>query len=324
MKLTAAALLAAVAVVQPAELVTRDVYLMGTRAHLSTYASSRTAGMARLEGALRVLEEAEQELSTWRTDSAISALNRSPVGRPWQASERVCRMLSSVFGSYRMTNGTFDPGVGRLIEAWGIHGNGAIPTDAALSRARAASGLEHFTFERERCILVRRAEATLDVGAFGKGEALDRVHDLAIPDPWMIDLGGQISVGGSRPPAGAWTVAVAHPLRRDEPHLHVRMTAGSLSTSAGSERDQLVNGRRVGHILDPRTGQPAGFTGSVTVWHQRGLDADALSTALYVTGPDEGMRWAEERGVAALYLIPGNGVSRRMTAAFAPLVIAPE
>jgi thiamine biosynthesis lipoprotein len=102
------------------------------------------------------------------------------------------------------------------------------------------------------------------------------------------------------------------------------MTSGSLSTSAGSERDLAVNSTRVGHIVDPRTGHPATFDGSVTVWHERGLAADILSTALYVMGPEAGLRWAAARGIAACYLIP-DGASVRMesTAAFSRLVTAP-
>jgi thiamine biosynthesis lipoprotein len=150
----------------------------------------------------------------------------------------------------------------------------------------------------------------MDVGAFGKGEALDRVASVLGAGPWLVDLGGQVSVGGRSPGDDAWAVAIADPRWRDRPVLEVRLSAGSLSTSAGSERDHVVGGRRVGHILDPRSGQPAAFTGSVTVWHQQGLAADALSTALFVMGPEEGLRWSESRNLAVLYLIPESGTLR--------------
>jgi thiamine biosynthesis lipoprotein len=134
-------------------------------------------------------------------------------------------------------------------------------------------------------------------------------------DPWMIDLGGQVSAGGVTDEG--WPVAIAHPHNRTTPHLRLTLLHGSLSTSGGSERDLTAGGTRVGHIFDPRTGRPAPFAGSVTVWHERGLAADILSTALYVMGPDEGLRWAAAHQVAALYLIPeGSAVLARMTAAF--------
>jgi thiamine biosynthesis lipoprotein len=158
---------------------------------------------------------------------------------------------------------------------------------------------------------------TLDVGAFGKGEALDRAAARLKDVAWMIDLGGQVSVGGSRTGGSPWTIDIAHPADRDQPLVRVNMRHGSLSTSAGSERDQRVSGGRVGHILNPRTGSPAAFSGSVTVWHERGLVADILSTALYVMGPDKGISWAATHDVSVLYLIPdGDEVRVRVTSSF--------
>lgn len=123
----------------------------------------------------------------------------------------------------------------------------------------------------------------------------------------MINLGGQVSVAGPGPGGQPWTVDVADPLKRDRAAFSVRFNRGSLSTSAGSERDLLVDGHRVGHLLDPRTGMPAPFQGSVSVWHEQALVADILSTALYVMGPETGLPWAESRGLSAAYLVPEAG-----------------
>ena len=297
--------------------VSREVYLMGTRAQLSTHAATRAAGLATLASALAVLEETEQELSTWRESSDMSALNRQPVGEPWMADGRLCRMFSDVWEWHHATDGAFDPAIGRLLAAWDVRGEGIVPSRAAHERARALSGMALLAFDPGRCTLTRRADVAMDEGAFGKGEALDRSAAVVGDDPWLINLGGQVSVGGRLPPEGGWTIAVADPRRRNHPALQVKMTTGSLSTSAGSERDLVANGVRVGHIFDPRTGRPATFNGSVTVWHERGLAADALSTALYVMGPEAGLRWAEARGIAACYPIPERGTLRvEMTRSF--------
>jgi FAD:protein FMN transferase len=224
----------------------------------------------------------------------------------------LCRMFADVWGWYQVTDGAFDPGIGHLLDAWDIHGEGTVPDPQRARRIRATSGLAQISFDARQCTLTKRADATFDVGAFGKGEALDRVASTIGGLPWMVDLGGQVSVGGTAPSDG-WRVAVADPRDRERPFLHLRLTRGSLSTSGASERSLVVNGRRINHIFDPRTGTPAPFTGSVSVWHQQGLAADALSTALVVMGPDEGLRWAEAHTIAALYLIP-NGSQTRIAA----------
>ena len=234
-------------------------------------------------------------------------------------------MFTEVWRWHAETGGAFDPAIGRLLGAWDVHGSGRRPTADAQRQAAAASGLSLVAFDRTGCTLTRRGDVAIDAGAFGKGEALDRVDAVLGDAPWMIDLGGQVAVGGDAPDGG-WTVAVADPRHRDRPLLHVRLVDGSLSTSGSSERDLTVDGGRIAHIFDPRTGTPATFDGSVTVWHRSGLAADALSTALFVMGPDEGRRWADARGIAALYLVPGRGgaTDTVATRAFRERFSAPE
>ena len=311
----AVAMTAALSAQGASQLVVRDVYLMGTRASLATYAGSRDAGLSALQSALRALERTEAELSTWRDSSEISTLNRQPIGTPWRATPAVCRLLDDVWRWQAATGGAFDPAIGRLLTAWDVHGEGAVPNAADQARAASTSGLAHLAFDASRCTATRLSDVAIDVGAFGKGEALDRAAAVMGRDPWMIDLGGQVSAGGLT--HQGWPVAIAHPHNRTTPHLRLTLLHGSLSTSGGSERDLTAGGTRVGHIFDPRTGRPAPFAGSVTVWHERGLTADILSTALYVMGPDEGLQWAAAHQVAAVYLIPeGSAAQTRMTAAF--------
>jgi thiamine biosynthesis lipoprotein len=119
-------------------------------------------------------------------------------------------------------------------------------------------------------------------------------------------------VHGYPPGKSGWNVAIARPERRDRPALTLELRSGSLSTSSSSEQP--------GHILDPRTRMPVEFNGSVIAWHERGLVADILSTALFVMGPEKGLVWANARGLAACFLIPAReGLTIRPTRTFAKL-----
>lgn len=305
-----------------AGVVIREAVLMGTRARLVTYAETRETGLNALDAALAILEDSERELSTWLGESDVSRLNRTPIGEPWVATGRTCGLIADLSALVAMTGGAFDPAVGRSIDAWDIHGEGRIPSDDELAAALERSGWARLALAPDACVVVRDADVTIDVGAFGKGEALDRVVAAGLPSPWLIDLGGQISVMGVPPGRAGWPVSLAHPRNRDREALALEIPPGSLATSGGSERDLRVNGERVGHILDPRTGRPAPFAGSVSVWHVSGLYADALSTALYVMGPDEGLAWATTRGLAAVYLIPeGDDLRVAATPAFEPFLV---
>ena len=323
-RLLAWALALGFGVIQAAEVgptVSRDALLMGTRARLVVEAETREHGLVVLQSALDALERTERQLSTWRDDSAMSIFNRRPVGA-WMALDApLCQMWREVDRWRVNTAGAFDPAVGALVEAWDLHGTGRVPDPAVLDAARARTGSRWLDFDAAGCRLARRGLATLDVGAFGKGEGLDRAAAVLAGRRWLIDLGGQVSVGvtdGNRAP---WGVDVADPRDRGRPALRLRMTHGSLATSAGSERDLAVNGTRVGHILDPATGSPATFDGSVSVWHERALVADILSTALYVMGPEAGMPWARARDLGVAYLIPDSaGLRVVATPAFQALL----
>jgi thiamine biosynthesis lipoprotein len=304
------------------ETITRDVLLMGTRARLVTYSDTRDAGLATLDAALAELEATERELSTWMNDSSLSRLNRWPVGEPWPLDDRACDLMADLFALGTLTGGAFDPAIGRLTDLWGIHGAGRIPTDTELAAAREQSGLSRLQFVRKDCTVQRLADVAIDAGGFGKGEALDRVVAAGIAGPWLIDLGGQVAVAGTPPGGGRWPLALAHPVDRERELLALEIPPGSLATSAGSERDVEVERQRVGHILDPRAGAPATFAGSVSIWHISGLYADALSTALYVMGPKDGLAWATAQGLAAAYLVPdGDTVRIESTLAFEPFIV---
>ena len=314
---------AVLAVLGADRFVERHIYVMGTRASLAVWTVDRSAGLTALEGAVSVIEGAERQLSTWRHDSALSALNDTPSDTPVELSADLCLLFSQLAEWHDATRGAFDPAIGGLLEAWDVRGSGRIPSATERERARLTSGMKHFDLNVETCTVTRAGEARIDAGAFGKGAALDEAALRLSGLRWMIDLGGQVSVGGRHGDGAGWPVAVADPRHRDQAALDLLMPEGSLATSGGSERDLLVAGQRVGHIIDPRSGLPAAFDGSVSVWHRSALVADVLSTALFVMGPDEGLRWAEARGLAVCFL-ESSAVAElrvRMTPSFAALVV---
>src|SRR5262245_51651001 len=132
-----------------------------------------------------------------------------------------------------------------------------------------------------------------DEGGFGKGYALDRMLTLLDGDA-VINFGGQIVVRGAR------EVAIAHPLYRDKPLVTLTLRDASLSTSSNSERL---------HIIDPATGKPVPARGSVSVIDPSAFRADALSTALYVMGPERGLAWARAHGVTAIFITQSGEIT---------------
>lgn len=266
---------------------------MGTSLALEIEAPTRDVGLAASEKAVRVIEAVEARLSTWREDSELSLVNRQPVGRPLSISTDLSSWLTRARSWSERTDGSFEPSVGALVDLWGLRTGGveAAPTDVALAAALASVGRARWSLAEEH--VTRLAEGTrFEEGAFGKGAALDLAAKAAREagaTTVAIDLGGQWIFEGR--PA---TCAVAHPLDRSRPFVTLERPTGSFSTTGNSERGISVAGKRLGHVLDPKTGRPARDWGSLTVWAPSAFDADVLSTALYVMGPEAAVRWAAD------------------------------
>jgi thiamine biosynthesis lipoprotein len=294
--------------------VERRVMLMGTSLEIEVEAPDRAAALAASEEAVAALAAAEARLSTWRPDTELARLNRAPVGERVPLSPHLAAELAATRRWWRETGGAFDPAVGPLVKAWGLREGGRLPSPAERAAAVAATGMDGLRLENG--VAVReRAGLMLEEGAWGKGAGLgDAVAALAA-DPAVsratLDLGGQVALF-SRRRAGAapWRVPVADPWQRDRVVAELTVDGGSVSTSGNSEHGITAGGRRLGHILDPRSGEPAPDFGSLTVWAADPLTADCLSTGLYVMGPEAAMDWAANHpGVEVLVLRPHEALA---------------
>lgn len=293
--------------------VERESYLMGTVLRGRVAAEGREAGLELLERVFERVRELEGVLSSWRDDSELARVNGAAPGAPVRVDPRLLALLEEASRWADTTGGAFDPAVGALVEAWDLRGAGRRPGDAELSRALAATGISRYTLDPRAGTVTRPDTAGwIDTGGFGKGAALREVQRLLEAGgagPALFDFGGQILALGAPPGEAGWRVSVAHPSRRREAAEELVVRDRSVSTTSQSERWVEAGGERIGHVLDPRTGRPVPAWGSVTVVAGDALVADVLSTALFVMGPEEGMRWARGLGgaVGVLFLVETAG-----------------
>lgn len=285
---------------------------MGTRLRVSLVAPSAEAGATAIEVAFAEVRRLEAVLSSWREESELGRLNEAEPGVPVSASAELLGLLAEVRAWAKRSDGAFEPAVGALIDAWDLRGSGRIPGEAELVRALAASGPEAFVLDMEAGTVTRRAAGGwMTAGGFGKGAALGVAADALRArgvESALLDFGGQLQALGSPAESAAWRVGVAHPFHRREEAAVIHLADASAATSAASERFIEIDGVRYGHILDPRTGWPVRAWGSVTVVATDALVADLLSTALFVIGPEAGMKWAETfEEIGVLFLVQDDG-----------------
>lgn len=249
----------------------RSVYLMGTEVAIRVEAESRADALAASEAALRALEAAEQRLTTWKPEGELAQVNAGAAPTLTLAAE-----LREAGAWAERTEGAFQAQTAALVSAWGLRGEHRMPTQVEIDAALVQPG-------------------GWDEGGFGKGAALRgaarALQELPSVSRATLNLGGQWLLVGD----GEFELEVAHPRLRDQSIGRLRIPAGSVATSGNSERGGIqVDGERIGHILDPRTGYPAQDFGSVTVVHSDPFSADCLSTALFVLGPERALAWANE------------------------------
>lgn len=278
----------------------RRLAAMGTYFDLEVSSTTRARALQASERAVQAVEACAQRLSTWSEASELAAFNAAPIGQALVEGplfEELARCLEL----HALTGGAFDPAIGRLVTAWDLRGEGRVPTDAERATAVVPGGLSSvlaLESTAQGSLLRKIGPGQLEEGGFGKGAGLDRALAALAAEGVTrarLDLGGQVALLSADPRAEPFEVALADPIARALPVVVVELSGGSLATTGNSERGISVDGVRFAHVLDPRHGRPATDFGSLSVWAPSAFTADALSTGLYVLGPDAALAWAEQQ-----------------------------
>jgi thiamine biosynthesis lipoprotein len=297
----------------------RELAAMGTWFSIRVEAPDRPAALAASESAFRAVRAVEQRLSTWSEDSELGRLNAAPPGTPVRLSPESLAELGRAFELAARTGEAFSPAAGPLVDAYDLRGAGRWPGPGELELALERSRSELWRTTDLAAVRLD-AGARIEEGAWAKGAGLDgALAALAQTgaSAARLDLGGELARFGRERERG---IEVADPRDRARIALRLSCALPHAATSANTERSLAVDGRALPHLLDPRSGEPAPSAGSVTVLCARGLDADALSTALFVLGPDAGLAFAEAAPeTEAVFLIPdSHGLLVRATSGLSP------
>jgi FAD:protein FMN transferase len=280
-------------------------HAMATRFELLLYGEDATFLRAAGEEALEEIERLEEQLSFYRPSSEISDLNARAAREAVPVDPRLFRLLQRAKALTEATDGAFDSTVGPLMRCWGfVGGTGRLPEPAALTAARAVVGMQHVELDEEAFTVRFLVDGvTLDLGAIGKGYALERAAGLLSEAGITSALlhGGTSTVVaiGAPPDEPHWSIALQHPQNDDEHVAVVPLRDEALSISAVHGKAFGAGGHLLGHVIDPRTGHPVVGAQLASVATRSATDTDALSTALLVLGeewlPTLQSRWPEAR-----------------------------
>jgi len=265
---------------------------MATRFEIVLHGGDPARLRAAGEEALDEIERLEAQLSLYRPTSEIARVNAWAATQPVRVSPGVFRLLQQARDLSRECGGAFDITVAPLVRCWGFMGQGGrTPTDDEIDAARAKVGVTHLLLDEAASTVAFDVEgAMLDLGAIGKGYAIDRaveiLRDAGVPNA-LLHGGTSTAFGiGSAPEGQPWKVAVEYP--PDNTVLATfELHDSALSVSAVWGRSSIADGKTFGHILDPRTGRPAEApqgAALAAVALPSATETDAFSTALLVLG----------------------------------------
>jgi len=285
-------------------------------------------GVPALKSAIQSsLDRINEEMSTYQPDSAISRFNALEEGGSLVLPSDFAMVLSEALSLSRDTGGAYDVTVGPLVNLWGFGPDPERfepPEADAIEAARQRVGWRKLSL-RDRT-LTQPGDVYLDLSSIAKGFAVDKLATLlknAGIGNYLVEIGGELRASGKKPKGQPWRIAVERPIpgvRQVEKVIPLRDVA---IASSGDYRNFFEkDGVQYSHTLDPRTGYPVDHKlGSVTVLHSSCMVADGLATALTVLGPEQGLAFAEERELAALFIVrTDNGVKEIMTPAFEALL----
>ena len=268
---------------------------LGTLVSVKLYSGSHL-DVGLIDTAFAVIARTDSVMTRFSESSEANRLARAAVGTAFVCSPDMAVLLGRCQYYARRTRGRFDVTIGALTRLWNFPEATAPPDPARIDSARALVGYKSLVVDGRRVRLLRPG-IRLDLGAAAKGYAVDkaveRLQDLGVT-AGLIEAGGDIRFWGAKPDSTAWRFGIQHP--RDSGRYATVGDIGlpAIATSGDYEQFFQYDGRRYHHILDPVTGYPATASVSATAWAVSALEADILSTALFILGPEDGLRFAEQ------------------------------
>ncbi|VTT97671.1 family lipoprotein : ApbE family lipoprotein OS=Pirellula staleyi (strain ATCC 27377 / DSM 6068 / ICPB 4128) GN=Psta_0073 PE=4 SV=1: ApbE [Gemmataceae bacterium] len=241
--------------------------------------------------ALDLIDELEDQMTVYRDHSEVSRLNAAAADAPVGVEELLFELFERCAGWTHETEGAFDVATGAITKAWGFYSRvGRVPTPPERIAAMRRTGFRHVVLNPEaRTVKFRVPGLELNLGAVGKGYALDRAAELLRESgvaSALLHGGGSSVYAIGHPPGDArgWPVRLRHPTDTAASLGTVYLRNQGLGTSAATFQFFEYKGQKLGHLLDPRLGWPARGVQSTSVVAPTAAEADAMSTAAFVLG----------------------------------------
>lgn len=281
--------------------------IMGTRVHVELFVDDDSRGPGLLESVMDEMHRIDRAFSSFKEDSELSKVNRQAVLGWVEVSDELLGLITKAHQVSVLTDGAFDityASVGRYYD----YREGKTPDPQTMQRAVKAIDYRYIDRDLENSrVRFQRPEVYIALGGIAKGHAVDRAIALlqrAGVSHASVAAGGDSRIIGDRR-GKPWTVGIQHPREADKMSAVLPLVDTAVSTSGDYERFFERDGVRYHHILDPSTGRSATGSWSVTILGPEATLTDALSTSVFVLGPERGLKLVNSLpGIDAIIIDP--------------------
>lgn len=268
-----------------------------------------------LDRAIKRLEEIETEMSVSIENSDVNKINKNAGVKPVQVNKDVYNVLERAKYYSTLSNGTYEPTIGPLVDLWNITGDdeadrerASIPSKEQINEKLNIVDYNDLELMEDNYVYLKRKEMKLDLGGIAKGYAADEVKKIFAENgvkSAILDLGGNIYAIGQKDNGDPWRIGVTNPFDPSNSYIGVlEVEDKSIVTSGDYERYITYKGKKYHHIISPKTGYPSeNEVRGVSIISDESIDGDALSTTLFILGVDDGLELIKQlEGVEAIFI----------------------
>jgi len=286
-------------------------YLMGTFLSIEVFHfDERKAGQA-IELAFGEVRRIEKSLSRFNPYSKIFEINQSAHIKPQAIDGELFHLIQECLKASKVSTGAFDITVAPLMDLWSLAEKiNSAPSQSQISDLLFNIGYQKVILdEEEKAVFFKNPYLKIDLGAAGKGYALDRAVKILKEEGIKrarLDFGGHLYYFDNSE-LDAEYIGIRNPMSCEEIIFSIPLENRSISTSANYERHFNIQGKRYGHIINPLSGFPVdNRIASVSVISPSALEADILSTAFFALGLDKGMQLIKNTNEAEAIIVTDN------------------
>ncbi len=278
-------------------------FVLGTLGGINVYSNTKRQGKKAISLAYERIEEIENLMSTSIKESDIYNINKNAGIKATKVKPSTMTVISKGLKYHDITKKTFNIGLGSLIELWGIGKDSPrVPATWEITEAKKHIHLNNLEIsEKDNTVFVKDSEMSLDLGGIAKGYAVDEAVRILKENgikSGIVNLGGDIFAFGTKNDSTPWKVGISNPEIGEDGNAIIRIlvTDKSVVTSGNYERFFIEDGVKYHHIIDFNTGMPAdNGVVSVTVISDECMNADIISTAVFILGVEEGLQLIESQ-----------------------------